>query len=185
MRPCGTSVPVRKELAVRTLFNILGPLTNPAGATRQVIGVSDGTKLETVARALAALGCRSGLVVSSLDGLDEISVSGETRVMEVREGRVEAFSVTPEELGVEPAPLDSLRSGSPERSAEVARDVLGGEPGPERSLTLLNAGAAIYVGGRADSIAEGVSRAAESIDDGAAQEVLDRYVARTRELATA
>jgi anthranilate phosphoribosyltransferase len=178
-------VPVRKELAVRTLFNFLGPLTNPAGATRQVIGVSDGSKLETVGSALAALGCVSGLVVSSMDGLDEISVSGETRVMEVREGRVEAYSVTPEELGVERAPFDSLRSGSPERSAEVARDVLSGAPGPERSLTLLNAGAAIYVGGRAESIADGVSKAAEAIDEGTAQDVLERYVARTREFATA
>jgi anthranilate phosphoribosyltransferase len=175
-------VPVRKELAVRTLFNFLGPLTNPAGATRQVIGVSDGSKLETVGSALAALGCVSGVVVSSLDGLDEIR---ETRVMEVREGRVEAYSVTPEELGVERAPFDSLRSGSPERSAEVARDVLSGAPGPERSLTLLNAGAAIYVGGRAESMADGVSKAAEAIDEGAAQDVLDRYVARTREFATA
>jgi anthranilate phosphoribosyltransferase len=178
-------VPVRKELAVRTLFNFLGPLTNPAGASRQVIGVSDDSKLETVAAALAALGCRSGLVVSSVDGLDEISVSAETRVMEVRGGQVQAFSVTPEELGVEPAPFESLRSGSPEQSAEIARAVLSGEPGPERSLTLLNAGAAIYTGGRAGSIAEGVTKAAESIDEGAAREVLERYVARTKELATA
>src|SRR6185437_9776436 len=178
-------VPVRKELAVRTLFNFLGPLTNPAGASRQVIGVSDESKLGTVASALAALGCRSGLVVSSVDGLDEISVSAETRVMEVREGQVQAFSVTPEELGVEPAPFESLRSGSPEQSAEIARAVLNGAHGPERSLTLLNAGAAIYTGGRAGSIAEGVTRAAEAIDEGAAREVLERYVARTRELATA
>jgi anthranilate phosphoribosyltransferase len=178
-------VPVRKELAVRTLFNFLGPLTNPAGATRQVIGVSDASKLDTVASALAALGCRSGLVVSSVDGLDEISVSAETRVMEVREGQVQAFSVTPEELGVEPAPFESLRSGSPQQSAEIARDVLGGAPGPERSLTLLNAGAAIYAGGKAASIADGVTKAAEAIDEGAAREVLERYVERTRELATA
>ena len=178
-------VPVRKELGVRTIFNFLGPLTNPAGASRQVIGVSDSTKLETVASALAALGCRSGLVVSSLDGLDEISVSAETRVMEVRDGKVEAFSITPEEVGVEPAPLESVRAGAPERSAEIARAVLAGEDGPERSITLLNAGAAIYVGGRAGSIAEGVERAAESIDSGAARDVLERYVKRTRELASA
>jgi anthranilate phosphoribosyltransferase len=150
-----------------------------------VIGVSDRTKLETVASALAALGCRSGLVVSSLDGLDEISVSAETRVMEVRDGKVEAFSITPEEVGVEPAPLESVRAGAPERSAEIARAVLAGEDGPERSITLLNAGAAIYVGGRAGSIAEGVERAAESIDSGAARDVLERYVKRTRELASA
>src|SRR5436305_13944727 len=154
-------VPVRKELAVRTLFNFLGPLTNPAGATRQVIGISDPTKLEPVASALSALGCRSGLVVSSTDGLDEISASAETRIMEVGEGEVEGFSVSPEELGVEPVPFDQLRSGAPERSAEIARGVLRGEKGPERSLTLLNAGAAIYVGGKAGSIGDGVIRAAQ------------------------
>jgi anthranilate phosphoribosyltransferase len=178
-------VPVRKELAVRTLFNFLGPLTNPAGATRQVIGVSDPTKLEPVAAALSALGCRSGLVVSSADGLDEISVSAETRVMEVGEDGVKGFTVTPEELGVEPAPLESLRAGKPERSAEIARAVLAGEKGPERSLTLLNAGAAIYVGGKAGSIGDGVLKAAQAIDSGAARDVLERYVKRTRELAPA
>jgi anthranilate phosphoribosyltransferase len=178
-------IPVRKELAVRTLFNFLGPLTNPAGATRQVIGISDPNKLEPVAAALSALGCRSGLVVSSADGLDEISVSAETRVVEVGENGVEGFSVSPEELGVEPVPFDSLRAGRPERSAEIARAVLRGEKGAERSLTLLNAGAAIYVGGRAGSIRDGVQMAAQAIDSGAAGDVLDRYVKRTRELARA
>jgi anthranilate phosphoribosyltransferase len=176
-------IPVRKELAVRTLFNFLGPLTNPAGATRQVIGISDPTKLEPVAQALSALGCRSGLVVSSTDGLDEISVSAETRVMEVGEDGVEGFSVSPGELGVDPVPLDSLRAGAPERSAEIARAVLNGEKCAERSLTLLNAGAAIYVGGKAGSIGDGVLKAAQAIDSGAAADVLDRYVKRTRELA--
>jgi len=178
-------VPVRKELAVRTLFNFLGPLTNPAGATRQVIGISDPTKLEPVAAALSALGCRSGLVVSSADGLDEISVSAETRVARVGENGIEGFSVSPQELGVEPAPFDSLRAGRPELNAEIARTVLGGEKCAERSLTLLNAGAAIYVGGRAGSIRDGVQMAAQAIDSGAARDVLDRYVRRTRELARA
>jgi len=176
-------IPVRKELAVRTLFNFLGPLTNPAGATRQVIGISDPTKLEPVAAALSALGCRSGLVVSSTDGLDEISASAETRVMEVGEGGVEGFSVSPSDLGVEPVPFDQLRSGEPEQSAEIARSVLRGDKGPERTLTLLNAGAAIYVGGKSGSIADGVLKAAQAIDSGAAGDVLDRYVRRTRELA--
>ncbi len=178
-------IPVRKELAVRTLFNFLGPLTNPAGATRQVIGISDPTKLEPVAAALSALGCRSGLVVSSADGLDEISVSADTRVVEVGENGIEAFSVSPSDLGVDPAPFDSLRSGRPERNAEIARAVLSGERCPERSLTLLNAGAAIYVGGRAGSIRDGVQMAAQAVDSGAARDVLDRYVKRTRELARA
>ncbi len=178
-------VPVRKELAVRTLFNFLGPLTNPAGATRQVIGISDPSKLEPVAEALSALGCRSGLVVSSTDGLDEISASAETRIVEVGEGEVASFSVSPQELGVEPVPFELLRSGTPERSAEIARGVLRGDKGPERSLTLLNAGAAIYVGGKAGSIADGVTCAARAIDSGAAADVLDRYVKRSKELATA
>jgi anthranilate phosphoribosyltransferase len=178
-------VPVRKELAVRTLFNFLGPLTNPAGATRQVIGISDATKLEPVAQALSALGCRSGLVVSSADGLDEISVSAETHVMEVGEDGVTGFSVSPGELGVDPVPFDSLRAGTPDRSAQIARSVLSGEKSPERSLTLLNAGAAIYVGGKAGSIADGVIKAAQAIDSGAAEDVLERYVKRTRELAPA
>src|SRR4051794_29244384 len=176
-------VPVRKELAVRTLFNFLGPLTNPAGANRQVIGVSDESKLETVALALAALGCRSGLVVSSADGLDEISASAETRVVEVGEGGVEGFSLSPEELGVDAVPFESLRSGAPERSAEIARGVLRGDKGPERSLTLLNAGAAIYVGGKSGTIADGVVKAAQAIDSGAALDLLERYVKRTKELA--
>jgi anthranilate phosphoribosyltransferase len=178
-------VPVRKELAVRTLFNFLGPLTNPAGATRQVIGISDPTKLEPVAQALSALGCRSGLVVSSADGLDEISVSAETHVMEVGEDGVAGFSVSPGELGVDPVPFDSLRAGTPDRSAQIARSVLSGEKSPERSLTLLNAGAAIYVGGKAGSIADGVIKAAQAIDSGAAEDVLERYIKRTRELAPA
>ena len=178
-------IPVRKELAVRTLFNFLGPLTNPAGATRQVIGISDPSKLEPVAEALCALGCRSGLVVSSTDGLDEISASAETRVVEVGEGEVASFSVSPQELGVEPVPFELLRSGTPERSAEIARGVLRGEKGAERSLTLLNAGAAIYVGGKAGSIEDGVLKAAQAIDSGAAGDVLSSYVKRSRELATA
>jgi anthranilate phosphoribosyltransferase len=178
-------IPVRKELAVRTLFNFLGPLTNPAGATRQVIGISDKSKLEPVAEALSALGCRSGLVVSSTDGLDEISASAETRIVEVGEGEVASFSVSPQELGIEPVPFELLRSGTPERSAEIARAVLRGEKGPERSLTLLNAGAAIYVGGKAGSIADGVTCAAQAIDSGAAKDVLERYVKRSKELATA
>jgi anthranilate phosphoribosyltransferase len=178
-------VPVRKELAVRTLFNFLGPLTNPAGAERQVIGVGDPGYLDVIAAALAGLGCRSGLVVSSEDGLDEISVSGRTRAIEVREGRIESRSLSPEELGVEPAPLESVRAGTPERNAEISREVLAGAEGPERSLVVLNAGAAIYVGGAADSIEAGARAAEQAIDSGAAREVLERYVERTRELAPA
>src|SRR5690349_8186246 len=142
-------VPVRKELGVRTIFNFLGPLTNPAGATRQLIGVSDDSYLDTIAAALGELGGKRGLVVSSADGLDELSVSGPTHVVELRDGAVHRDTVTPEEAGVEPFAAELVRSGDPEHNAAVTRAVLGGEQGPERSLTLMNAGAAIYVAGKA------------------------------------
>jgi anthranilate phosphoribosyltransferase len=174
-------VPVRKALGVRTIFNFLGPLTNPAGATRQVIGVSDGAMLETMAAALAELGSERALVVSSADGLDEFSVSGSTRVVELRDGQLESYDVSPEQVGLETARDGAVGAGSPDENARVLRRVLEGAPGTERALAVLNAGAAIYVGGRADSIRTGVERAQESIDSGAALRVLDEYVALTRE----
>ena len=171
-------VPVRKALGVRTIFNFLGPLTNPAGAKRQVIGVSDPSKLETLAAALAELGTESALVVSSADGLDEFSVSGTTRVVELGNGELTIYDVSPEQVGLEPAGDGAVAAGTPDQNARVLRDVLGGQPGTERSLALLNAGAAIYVGGQAESIAAGVERAKQSIDSGAAAGVLDAYVER-------
>ena len=173
-------VPVRKALGVRTVFNLLGPLTNPAGARRQVIGVSDPSKLETIAGALAELGTDRALVVSSADGLDEFSVSGATRVVELREGGLSARDVTPDEVGIEPAPDGAVGAGSPEENARVLRGVLTGEPGTERSLALLNAAAAIYVDGRAESLREGVEQAEQSIDSGAASSKLDRYLEYAR-----
>ena len=173
-------VPVRKALGVRTIFNFLGPLTNPAGAKRQVIGVSDPAKLETLAAALAELGTESALVVSSADGLDELSVSGTTRVVELKDGRLTVYDVSPEQVGVEPARDGAVAAGTPDQNARVLRDVLGGQSGTERSLAIMNAGAAIYVGGLADSIAAGVERARESIDAGAAAGVLDAYLERAR-----
>jgi anthranilate phosphoribosyltransferase len=176
-------VPVRKELAVRTIFNFLGPLTNPAGASRQLIGVSDRRFLDIVAGALGELGCDHALVVSSEDGLDELSISGPTRVVELRDGRLEAYSLTAESVGLRSAPQDAVAAGTPEKNAGIARRVLGGDAGAERDLTVLNAGAAIYVGGGAESIDAGVRRAEEAIDSGAAREVMERFVTRTRELA--
>jgi len=173
-------VPVRKALGVRTIFNFLGPLTNPAGATRQLIGVSDWRFLDIVAGALAELGCDHALVVASEDGLDELSISGPTRVVELRDGTIEAHTVTPESVGLTPAPQDAIAAGTPEKNAGVARRVFEGSGGPERDLTVLNAGAAIYVGGRAGSIEEGVRRAEEAIDSGAAGHVLERFVDRTQ-----
>ena len=179
-------VPVRRELAVRTIFNLLGPLTNPAGATRQVIGVSDPAYLETMAGALARLGSESALIVSAEDGLDELSVSAPTRVVELKDGRIDSFTLAPEEAGLERVSADSLAQGEPHENADLARAVLSGKAdGVERSLVLLNAGAALYVGGQADSIKAGVSRATEAIDAGAGAELLERYVQKTRELAPA
>ena len=173
-------VPVRKELAVRTVFNLLGPLTNPAGAKRQVIGVSDPGKLETMAAALGELGTERALVVSSADGLDEFSVSGSTRVVELNYGRLETYDVSPAEVGLEPAPDGAVRAGDPAENARLLRSVLAGEPGPERSLAVLNAGAAIHVAGRAESLAEGVRSAERTIDSGAAMDVLERWIEETR-----
>jgi anthranilate phosphoribosyltransferase len=172
-------IPVRRELGVRTIFNFLGPLTNPAGARSQVIGVSDLGKLETMAAALGQLGAERALVVSSEDGLDEFSVSGATRVVELKDGGLATYDVTPEEVGLEPAPDGAVGAGTPEQNALVLREVLAGNPGTERSLSLLNAGAAIYVAGGAETLAEGVRAAERAVDSGGAEGVLERWVEAT------
>jgi anthranilate phosphoribosyltransferase len=172
-------VPVRRELGVRTIFNFLGPLTNPAGALRQVVGVSDPGKLRTMAAALGELGAERALVVSSADGLDEFSVSGATRVVELRDGRLTGYDVTPDEVGLERSADGAVGAGTPEQNAQVLRDVLSGKAGTERSLAVLNAGAAIYVAGRSDSLPDGVRAAERAIDDGAAASVLERWVGAT------
>jgi anthranilate phosphoribosyltransferase len=176
-------VPVRRELAVRTIFNFLGPLTNPAGATRQLVGVSDPGYLETMAAALGRLGAERALVVSGEDGLDEVSASGQTQAVELREGTLDSLTIQPEELGVERIRPGSLGACEPDESAACARAVLAGDRGPERSIVVLNAAAAIYVGGEADSLVEGARAAEKAIDSGAAREAMERFVERTRELA--
>ncbi len=176
-------VPVRQELAVRTIFNFLGPLTNPAGAERQLLGVSDRRYQETIAEALVGLGCERALVVCSDDGVDELSVTGRTRVVEVADGRTEEWFVTPEDLGIERAELGSISGASPEENAAVVRAVLAGEPGPARDVVILNAGAAILAGGGAHDLASGVERAADAIDSGAAEGTLERLAKLTQELA--
>ena len=178
-------MPVRKALAVRTIFNFLGPLTNPAGATRQVIGVSDPAYLDTMAAALAELGASKALVVSGADGLDEFSVSGPTSVVELSEGGIESYEVSPGDAGLSPDPDAAVRAGSPAENAAVLRSVLDGAGGVERELVVLNAGAAIYVGGVAESLVDGARAAERAIDSGAASQVLERFVERTRELAAA
>ena len=176
-------VPVRKALGVRTIFNFLGPLTNPAGATRQLIGVSDPSYLDTIAAALGQLGAERALVVSSEDGLDEIGVAGPTRAVELIDGGIETRRIAPEDLGVEPAPSGAVGAGEPHESAALARKVLDGGHGPDRSIVVLNAGAAIYVGGGAGTLEAGARAAEAAIDSGAARAALDRFVERSRELA--
>ena len=176
-------VPVRKELAVRTIFNFLGPLTNPAGATRQVIGVSDPAFLAVIAGALARLGARRALVVSSVDGLDELSTAGATRVVEVDGDGLRSYEVTPEDVGLERAVYEDVAGGPPDANARTTRRILAGEPGPARDLAALNAGAAIYAAGRADGLRQGVRAAEAAIDGGAAAGALDRLVELTGKLA--
>jgi anthranilate phosphoribosyltransferase len=173
-------VPVRRALGVRTIFNLLGPLTNPAGARAQVIGVADPSKLETLAAAAAEVGTERALVVSSADGLDEFSVSGTTRVVELKDGELATYDVSAEEIGIEPAADGAVGAGSPEENARVLRGVLDGDGGTERSLALVNGAAAIYVAGRADTLQAGVELARESIDSGAALRVMQGFVERTR-----
>ncbi len=177
-------VPVRRELGVRTIFNFLGPLTNPAGAMRQLIGVSDAAYLETMAGALARLGTRHALLVSSEDGLDELSISAPTQVVEVTDGQVRRYTVAPEEVGLQPAPAEDVPGGDPQQNAETTRRIFAGAGGAARELAVLNAGAAIYAGGGAESLEDGVRIAERAIDTGAAEAALERFVNRTRELAT-
>jgi anthranilate phosphoribosyltransferase len=178
-------VPVRKELAVRTIFNLLGPLTNPAGARRQLLGVSDRSFQETIAEALLSLGCDHAMVVSADDGLDEISITDRTRVVEVADGRTDEWFIEADEFGLHMAELETIAGGDPEHNASVTASILAGETGPQRDVALLNAGAAIYVGGGAVNLGDGVQQARQAVDSGAARSVLDRLVSRTRELSGA
>jgi anthranilate phosphoribosyltransferase len=180
-------VPVRRELAVRTIFNLLGPLTNPAGAKRQLIGISDVGSLETIARALALLGVRRALVVCGEDGLDEVSTSGATRVVEVNGEDTVHYTVSPSELGVARASASdpALAGGTPAENAQITREILAGEAGPRADLALVNAGAAIYVAGVAPTLAEGVQAARVAIADGAAARALEGYVGATHRHAPA
>ncbi len=178
-------VPVRKELAVRTIFNFLGPLTNPAGARRQVIGVSDPNFLETIAGALARLGAEKALVVSSADGLDEMSTSSATRVVEVDGHDVYSYDVTPEEVGLRRAEPAALTGGTPDVNAQTTRQIFAGQAGPLRDVAVLNAGAAIYVSGTVSSLEEGVRAAEAAIDDGRAAQALENLANLTQALAPA
>lgn len=164
----------RRELGVRTAFNLLGPLTNPAGARRQIVGVPRPELTELMARALALLGSERAWVVHGADGLDELSTTGYTKVSECRNGTVQTFYVHPAEYGLAKSSLEALRGGTAGDNAQRIRQVLDGERGPARDVVLLNAGAALFVAGRASSVQEGIARAAEAIDSGEAARVLAR-----------
>jgi len=178
-------VPVRKQLAVRTVFNFLGPLTSPAGVTRQLTGVADRRYLETIAGAFARLGAAHVLVVSSDDGLDELSTVAPSLVIEVRDGSIGQFTVSAADVGLDAAAPSDLRGGTPEVNAEITRKILAGERGAPRDVAVLNAGAGIYASGRAGTLEEGVRAAEAAIDAGAARAMLERYVQATQELAVA
>jgi len=178
-------VPVRKELGVRTIFNFLGPLTNPARAPRQIVGVADASFLDTIAGALALLGTERALVVCGEDGVDELSTCALTQVVEVQDGRIERYELDATELGLNRTDPAEVAGGTPEHNAAITRAILAGEEGAARELAVLNAGAAIYAAGQAESLAQGVERARETIDSGAAERALERYVELSRELAGA
>jgi anthranilate phosphoribosyltransferase len=174
---------IRRELGVRTIFNVLGPLTNPAFARRQVLGVYSLHLVEKLGRVLLALGAEHALVVHSADGLDEISISATTHVCEVRDGDVREFELTPEEIGTGRHAMTEISGGDARENARIAREVLGGAKGARHEIVAANAGAALYVSGAAPTIREGVAMARESIRSGNAMTKLQELVAVTNELA--
>ncbi len=170
------AAPVRRELGVRTLFNVLGPLTNPASADNQVMGVFHPDLVGIQARVLQRLGSRHVLVVHGSDGLDEITISGSSYIAELKEGQVTEYTVTPEEFGLQIAPLDSIRVTNADEAKAMLLGVLDNQAGAARNIVLMNAGAAIYVAGLADSLAHGVEKAAESIASSAAKNKLIQLI---------
>lgn len=171
---------IRKELGIRTVFNILGPLTNPASPTYYVLGVYDAYLVEAVAKVLASLGVRRGFVVYGTDGLDEISASAPTLVCELKDGYYRTIEIAPEQFGLERGEKQDIVGGTPEENAGIVRAVLAGEDrGTKRTIVLLNAGAGLYVSGKAGSLEEGVALAAELIDSGAALAKLEEFVTRS------
>ncbi|WP_424766061.1 anthranilate phosphoribosyltransferase [Paenibacillus sp. sgz302251] len=174
----------RRELGVRTIFNMLGPLTNPAGADRQLLGLYDRSRTSTVAEVLGELGLKRAMVVSSHDGLDEISISAATQISELRDGEVITYEITPEELGLARSPISEVMGGEPAVNAALIRAIFAGEQrGAYRDIVLANAGACIYVGGAAASIRDGARLAAEVIDSGKAEQKLISLIQTTGELA--
>ena len=168
--------PVRRELGIRTIFNILGPLANPAGANMEVMGVYDEALVEPLARVMANLGVKSGMVVFGQDGLDEISMSAPTSVCEVRDGGFRSYVITPEQFGLARCSKEDLVGGTPKENAEITRAILGGEKGPKRDAVVLNAAAALYAAGRCADWESAIRLAKETIDSGKALKQLEAFI---------
>ncbi len=174
------AAPIRREMGIRTTFNLLGPLTNPAGATRQIVGVPRPELTQVMARALMLLGAKRAWVVHGAGGIDEISTTGHTKVSECRDGAVHTFFIHPAQFGLAKAAPADLQGGDAAENATIIGHVLAGRKSPARDIVLLNAGAALLVAGRVSSVSEGISRAGAAIDSGAAQDTLDRMVQSSR-----
>lgn len=174
--------PIRKELGFRTVFNILGPLTNPASPNFQLLGVYDDYLLEPLAQVLVNLGIRRGMVVYGMDKLDEISLSAPTRICEIKDGWFKSYTITPEEFGFERCKKSDLEGGTPAENAQTARAILEGQKGHKRNAVLLNAGGALYICKKAESIKEGIALAASLIDSGKAKETLERFIEMSNSL---
>jgi anthranilate phosphoribosyltransferase len=168
--------PVRRELGIRTIFNILGPLVNPAGANMELLGVYEPELIEPMAKVLCNLGVRSGMVVYGHDGLDEISISSPTTVCELRDGFIKSYEIEPEQFGLERCKKEDLLGGSPAENAQITRNILSGEKGPKRDAVLINSAAAIHIAKPELSIKEGIAIAAEAIDSGKANEQLKQFI---------
>lgn len=167
---------IRKELGFRTVFNILGPLTNPGSPKRQLLGVYDEYLVEPLAQVLISLGVERGMVVYGQDKLDEISMSAPTTVCEFKDGWFKSYTICPEEFGFERCTKEDLAGGTPEENANITRAILQEEKGHKRNAVLMNAGASLYIGGKAESIKEGVALAAQLIDSGKALAVLEKFI---------
>ena len=172
----------RREIGIRTVFNILGPLTNPAGAGAQVIGVADASMAAKMAQALSRLGSKRALVVHGNDGLDEITIADSTQVWELNEGAVSEYAISPEDLGFGKSPLSEVQVADTGQSARMLRDVLDGDTGAARDIVLLNAAAALLAGGQVDSLQDGVAAAAKSIDEGSAKSRMEAFITLSRSL---
>ena len=168
--------PIRKELGFRTVFNILGPLTNPAVPSMQLLGVYDEYLIEPLARVLMSLGVKRGMVVYGTDKLDEISLSAPTRVCEFKDGWYKVYTIEPEMFGMEKCTKDDLKGGDPAENAQIVRDLLDGQKGHKRNTVLLNAGAGLYIAGKADSFEDGVKLAGELLDSGKVKETLEKFI---------